>query len=336
MKLNEIILDEYSTSTSAQYKDVKSDKLNVAKLFEILTHWMKEFKGNSIYDGYSHKGSELLKKISTIPYSSEDITSLCFEMQKIRDEIGFTHTGNFLSALMNHHQERTGQEEKYVLILEELPPLDYVCHEIINSTVHVFGNVRNFFCQEIKNCHVELFGSAEDYACRYMKKGTVSITGSAGTFCGEYMHDGTMSIEKNAGKRLGQMMHNGYILVKGNCEESLGYNNLGGTIVILGNVGIKAGIDMRDGIIVVKGNAAEYLGHSMYGGMIIVEGDAGRNLGSGAKDGTILVDGNIESIGIPDAYQQLCDDGIRFRYEEPRIKIIEKGKRVVLKREKKE
>ncbi len=296
MNLTNTIETEYANITEIKKTEIEYDTKSVSELYNLFQKWFYDHKNiwhvvHDIFDRKIMKETYLKRD-----YTPQDITGLCLKMQDFSKEYGFEYCGIFLTTLIENHFEKTKQKEPYLIITENLPPVEYLCEGLDGPNVIINGNVGQEFCSQLKNGKIILNGSCGEKVCQDMINGEVYINGSTKKFAGLHMQNGTLIVEGNTDERCGSETYGGYILIKGNTKDLVGVRKRGGTIVITGDSGYGTGWEMSGGLLVIKGNTEENIGGCMLKGTIIIEGNCKKQIGAYATGGTIIIDGEIESI----------------------------------------
>ncbi len=250
MKLTQIIEEKYETVKEKSITELKRNTLILDKLCELFIDLKERFKTDPLE---SKRSIENHIRKASFSYEPWDITNFCFALPAFEKWKNFeSYTGYFLSSLINVHQEKTENEQEYLLVTKHLQKkIAYLGYEN-KSKLIIDGSVDSYFgkCNE----------------------GYVLINGDANLYCGIYMNDGEIRL-KNADLYLGYFMNSGNIICEGNASSYVGYDMSNGGIIIKGNCGDDLGYDMRNGAIHIQGNAGKGIGAGMEGGFIHIEGE---------------------------------------------------------------
>ncbi len=307
MKLSQTIETEYASVNPKTQKEILYNNKNVENLLDVLQNWLEKSVSAmaiQLIEFMNKKEKAYVKEnVRKIPFTQEDISGLCIEMQKIAQKKipsinldRITNAGFFLTELIHIHYQKTKTKSPYILLLEDLPKLDHVGTYLQNAHINIFGSTGDYTGYGMISGSLTIFGNTRSDTGSSMENGLIHVKGNTLDFCGANMHDGIILIDRDAGCNSGQGMQNGYLKIDGNAENNLGYESSGGIIVVNGNCTNEAGYLKNGGTLVVKGNAGITLGREMRKGTIIVEGNTDECAGDFALGGTIIVDGKIKSI----------------------------------------
>jgi len=257
MKLENILHEEYKKVEETAVMKLNCNNSHVTELYDLFLNWKKVLDNNS--SEFRYVLTEKLIRKSTVTYTPEDITAFCLLLPSFEENKLFLQypLGYFLSYLVTIHQEKTENEEEYLLVTKHFEKrIDRLGYEN-KAFLTIDGDVGNDFGER--------------------NEGYVFINGDAKDYCGRFMRDGEIRL-RNAGSSLGNRMSFGNII----CE---------------GNSGLCTGEEMNDGAILIKGNAGDFLGDSMRNGTIHIQGNAGKNIGYHSSEGFIHIGGEYESFG---------------------------------------
>ncbi len=218
MKLQELVTKEYENveeTVSTQQAVIHSSVNELLETFKLWNLAIQNYNADN-FDPFSYRSA--LQRIgkSNIPYKSEDITQFLTTVSQSKSENDIINVGIFVSALINIHHRKKSQKRKekntYLLITEDFKQeIDFLCYENNGATIHIEGNVGNYFCNE-------------------MKEGNITINGKCGPNAGTYMEGGILTLQE-ADDNLGANLKGGVIYVK-KARERIGGFMRGGTIHI--------------------------------------------------------------------------------------------------------
>ena len=238
MKLMNITKTEYANIDENMSLPIKRDSKTVENLHELFNKSYSDL----FWKGFASDEDETLQYDLYLKYFKDhpeklkdlqqtDITQFCTELfhYNSRRELYFL-SGQFLSALINLHFEKTHTKEKYMLIIESLEE------------------------------KVDFLG--------FFAKANIEIRGNVGRSTGTQLNGGKIKIYGNAGTHLGREMNYGDITLFGDCKSNAGELMMGGNITINGNAGDFLGINMSGGTIIANKDVKSNVGHDMRGGEI--------------------------------------------------------------------
>ncbi len=225
MKLTELTNAEYQNiQEKTTLKIKKSDSAIISKLTQIY----KESARQIYADTYIEKIKRITALYEKMPYTKEDITSMCFSIANIENsipkekmgvDISF-RSGQFLTDLINIHYAHTKQNEPYVIITEPFnDKVNYLCERLDGAIVHIQGSSGYCTCQRMFSGTVIVRGNVESGFGFCMQGGTVEIEGNAENGLGDTLHDGTITIHGDAGENIGDHMDGGTIHLFGTYES---------------------------------------------------------------------------------------------------------------------
>ncbi len=265
MKLTYITNTEYADIKETSSLTHKTESKMITRLHDLFIQsptdifwgWIDSDGDDTIqynlYRKYFKKNSEELQDLKPAT-----ITQFCMELSRYTHEKELYNVGGqFLSALINEHFERTKTKEKYFLITENL-----------EQNIDFLG----------------LFGKAN-----------IEIKGNVGRNAGAHLAGGKITIYGNAWTNLGKEMSDGEIILFGD-EKTKDKKIQNQKIVLLGNAGMNVGENMRGGKITINGTAGDSLGINMKSGTIIANGQVGHNIGHCMSGGEIYLNDTYQSI----------------------------------------
>ncbi len=208
MKLTELMEKEYNDITSAELDSISYQSTDgLQKIIKTYDHWLKREEREIDIHGSSWRPSDkkTIERIRNLSkkkqYSREDITTFSTYMQEREQSKAFTHSGYFLSLLINYHYKYTNDQEKYVILTNHLKEkIHRLCYKNNGANVRVLGSVGHGFCSNMKQGTVVLSGNCDKVLAPFMKGGDLTVYGDVDTV-------ETLDSEKN----------NGIITLLGSC-----------------------------------------------------------------------------------------------------------------------
>ncbi len=309
-----------TTTIEDAYKDVASNKIevlsqtqeseSVSKIINAYQAWYSE-RRSSWTRGVTYSSMEntvqfVNKYFENTFYTPKDITDFSFALHSFQNKENFFISGNFITALIKLHYQKTKYAKEYLVVTEHLEKgLDNLCANIDGENVRIQGNGGSYFGSGMLSGNVTVSGNVESAAGFDMKQGKMVVEGNAEDFIGGGMENGSITIKKNAGNHLGKEMNGGDILVEGNCGECAGNQMQSGSIEIYGNVekdlGVFMGRDFTTGEL--KKRLIRFFDpQNMFSfsfrkkPTITVFGSAGDTIGSCMDNGKIMLYGSYGSI----------------------------------------
>ncbi len=284
MNISKIIETEYENIQSHKIdKTIIPDNKIITKLrksYEKILHMTGKIPGNcspTFEEDYEKNMQKFAKKVKSIPYTQRDITDFCLVLQEYKNERGFLKTAFFISALFHaDYLNRKKYEEPYLLLLDNLPPLDNLCAFMKDQKTIIQGDLGSLIGYSATNAEITINGKAEDFLGAKSKNTTIILNGNAKNLAGQGIDRGYLRINGNVGEYAGLSMENGYIIICGNAGHYLGERMSNGIIVLKGeskmrNTLFSVGDYMTGGTIIIEGNTVINQEELLYGGIVICD-----------------------------------------------------------------
>ncbi len=226
MKLDTLLTKEYETLSE---KELLTKDMSASKDSSLELLWKKMYKKENaevlyLINKTPKLFSFLSKKLTSISYSTAEITKLCFTSALQKNlAIPSIYFGCFLSCAIQTHYDKNKETKEYVLVTKHFE------RETMEYSLNGLAYYNN-------GPTILIDGDSGDNTCSLMKKGTVRILGNVYENAGTKMTGGKIIIEGNTEEYCGFRMNGGYIHVKGNTDPFLAKNMQGGTIRVDGKI----------------------------------------------------------------------------------------------------
>lgn len=146
--------------------------------------------------------------------------------------------------------------------------------------------------------------------CGGLRKGTIHVEGDVGDYFGILNNGATLVVEGSAGRFVGDNMTAGKIVVRGDVGDGAADYCYGGTVVVGKSAGDFLGTMNKGATVIISGDVGNHAGTYMTAGDIIILGDAGEALGDYIIRGSIYVLGSYGSLGSNTKLEKMRSDDI--------------------------
>ncbi len=207
MNLTKITQEEYAVVEEKETVDLKinnTNKTTVDALLSLCEKWLVDTE--KLFNRYGNQGSEYMyagarMRIgkSHLSYTVEDIHTFSIYFSELKTHKLFSACGQFISALINNHYNKTKTKEIYEIVTSHL------------------NQKLNFIGQKNNGANITVLGDVKDHCGLNMKKGTITVQGDCEDLLGVCMKGGRISVE-NTGIEVGMHMKGGKIEIRGICK----------------------------------------------------------------------------------------------------------------------